>query len=963
MMARTILSPAARLSRRIKGALRSLFVMVAMVAAASLLAGMATREVTQISSDEALPFDSDTRLGVLDNGLTYYIRDNKTPPARAELMLAVRVGSVYEREDQLGLAHFAEHMLFNGTAKYPGNELQKLLERNGVGFGKHINAYTGFEETVYFLNVPTDKDDKDDLLELGVEVLEQWAHQALFTAEEIELERGVVLEEWRLSLGAYSRAITEHLAVMFKGSRFADRLPIGEPDVIETFEHDTLRDIYREWYRPDRMAVIAVGDFNVDDMEALITRYFAPIPNPSTPAPEIDRTVPEHDGTRIGFSYDPEAINTTVSLWNRAPDFKLITRADYRQSIIEELYQIILSMRLDRLRETESAPFFQSFGTFANLTQETRYFFLDMLGNTDRIDAMIDATVTEIRRIAEYGVGEREFEIAVNALVNRYETAYRMRDTKQSDAYSQDYNLHFLYSVASPSIEYELELVKELLGEIDRSDIGRVAAIAADFDGSTLWISAPEGDETPLPDEEQIRSIFTEAMERPIAAYQEEIEDRPLIAELPEPGKIVSESRDDELDILTWTLSNGARVLFKQTDFSKDRISFSAHSWGGVSVSDDDNWRSLQLASDIVSQMGFGGFSGAQLQSILSDKDVDVRPIIGFFSEFFEGRGSSTDIETFMQLLYLTFVAPNSDEVTYNNYISLVREFFANRDRDPQAVIHDRHTEIYFGNHPRFKPQQVEDIDKIELDKVVEGYRERFADADDFVFAFVGDISPDDFRPLVERYLASLPSLPTSEEPRDLQINYADRTYDERVYAGIEEQSSTIISFHGSIDWSPQETLRLELLNRVFRIILNEQIREERGGSYGVGVYAITDRLPVERYRFAIEFGADPERIEELREDIFAIIDNVQQEGLEQDYLDRAREIMLNEHQTGLSENEYWLRTIMQSLLGDYEIGRILDFPEELANIDREDIEEAARRYLDLSNYVSVTLFPKSREQ
>ena len=928
---------------------------IALLLVAAILIGCVTTPAIS-DGDEPIPFDSQTRRGTLDNGLSYYIRANGTPPERAHISLVVNAGSILERPDQRGLAHFVEHMAFNGTNDFPGNRIVTMLESLGISFGAHTNAYTSFDETVYFLRLPTDD------LRIGIHILEQWAHALEFDGQEIEKERGVVLEEWRLSLGADSRIRNKQLPVLLRDSRYADRLPIGDPDIITSFDHQVLKDYYRSWYRPDLMAIIAVGDFDPDEVEALIREYFGPLAAPDNLSPRPIYDVPIQEDTRFSIVADPETPETRLFFLQQIKRGGLRTIDDYRARTIERLYGIMFNRRLDRMLTDAQSPFLDVGAGISSFARRERFATLFAQIEENNIAQALRALIIETRRIEEHGFGDGEFKRAKDTLLRSVEVAYEQRNTRNSRSYVQEYTRHYLADEASPGIEYELNLTKQLVDDIGIEDINAVAHQFMSSD-RTVWLSGPQNDRFMPPDEARLSTIIDEANNVPVVAYVDTFNERSLITESPTPGSITSETTHPDLGTTTWLLSNGARVIIKPTDFKDDEVLFATYSWGGLSLVSDDVWDAAREATGIVAEIGLADISSNELEELLADANVSLDPYIDFYSEGMRGSASVRDLETLLQLIHLSFVEPHRTEDGFQTYIRRLENEVRNRDLSPFARFRDRYSELYFGDHPRTRPHTLETVAQITLDDALDVYRDRYADADDFAFLFVGAIEPAQLRPLVETYIASLPAHPPSEQPRNIGINYTTGVVRETIRAGQEQQSVALISLHGGYEWSRTNNYYMQSLVDLLNILLREEIREEQGGVYSISASVDYSRLPLERYAIRISFGADPKRVDTLIDEVLAIVTNLPDAEIDSDYITRIRNTQLNEYESGLSENGFWLAALQHHDLHDLDPSLIWEYRTLAENLTADDIRAIARRFLDPQRYLQLVLLPETEEE
>jgi zinc protease len=905
-----------------------------------------------------LPIDPSVRVGRLSNGLRYYVRENSRPARRAELRLAVDAGSVLEDEDQRGLAHFVEHMAFNGTRSFEKQELVDYLERVGMRFGPEINAYTSFDETVYQLRVPTDS---ADVLDTGLRILLEWAGAIAFDSAEVERERGVVLEEWRLGRGASSRVRDRQFPVLFHGSRYAERLPIGDPEVLRGFEHGTLRRFYREWYRPDLMAVVAVGDFDGEEIEARIRELFGELRGPHDPRSRPGFDVPEHAGTLVSSVADPELTLASVAVVWKLPPSPQGTHADYRRALIEASWGSMMNFRFFEITQSSAdPPFLSAGGGKGSLVRGADAFQLGAAAQPDRIGPALERLLVEARRLDAWGFTEDELERQKADMLRAYERAFEEREKSESSGHADEYVRAFLEDEPIPGIAYEYALVRRFLPEIGLEEVNRLGKDWIRDRDRVILASVPGEpavDEVP---EEALLAAFARAGTGPVEPWEEGPGEAPLLAGLPSPGAVVSEARVEAVGVTEWRLSNGARVLLKPTDFKQDQVLFSAYAPGGTSLAPDSSFISATWASSIVSAGGAGGFGAVDLQKQLAGKAVSASPFIGELEAGIGGSASPRDLETLLQLVHLYITEPRRDTVAYGSLMSRLETVLANRGASPEATWSDTMVVLLADHHPRRRPPTTEQLREVDLDEALAFYRERFAGVGDFTFTFVGSFAPEDLRPLVERYLASLPAGEAGDGWRDAGVRPPDGVIRRIVRKGVESKALTAIVFAGPFDYSREEAFLLSSTADVLDIMLREVLREELSGTYGASVDATPRKQPVGQYGVRVSFGTDPERLDELTAAAFVLIDSLSAHGASPDNLAKVKETLRRERETDLRDNGFWLSAITTYDRYGQDLALIVAYDELVAGLTGERIGAAARRYLRPDRYVQVSLLPEA---
>ncbi|MEM1115741.1 MAG: insulinase family protein, partial [Bacteroidota bacterium] len=702
-----------------------------------------------VDLDAPLALDPAVRTGVLDNGLRYYVRHNTEPEGRAELRLAVDAGSVLEDDDQRGLAHFVEHMAFNGTERFEEPELVRYLESVGTRFGPDLNAYTSFDETVYMLQVPTDS---ADVFETGVDVLREWAGGIAFGDSAIERERGVILEEWRLGTGAGERMNREQFPVLFAESRYAERLPIGLPEVIQSAPREAFTRFYRDWYRPDLMAVAVVGDVDVDAVEAMIRERFADLETAANAPERPVYTVPAHDDTRFAIATDPEAPQTLVRIYYKRPATPTRTVGDLRQDLVEGLFYAALRARLDEIRRDPEAPFAFAFVGSGGGVRTLGGAFAAAFADEARIADAVGVLATEAERARRHGITASELDRVRGELLRGAESAVAERDNQPSRSLVMAYVQSFLQDQPVLSPERRLELAEALLPTITLAEVNAVADVLVAEENRAVLVSAPEKDGLAIPTEADLRAVLAGVAEADIAPYADEVLDGPLVATPPTPGAVVAEAADADLGTTTWTLSNGATVILKPTDFRADEVWLSGTSPGGTSLLDADELAVAGGAAGYVSQSGVGAFDAVALEKKLSGQIVQVSPIISGEDERFSARAAPDDLETMFQLVYLYATAPRKDAQAFEAALNQTRTFLSNQAASPRAAFQDTLNVTLSNDHPRTRTlsQFLASLDEADLDRAFAFYQDRFADFSDASFVLVGAFDPEAVRPLVE---------------------------------------------------------------------------------------------------------------------------------------------------------------------------------------------------------------------
>ncbi|MFQ5702646.1 MAG: M16 family metallopeptidase [Gemmatimonadales bacterium] len=927
---------------------------------AVLFVGAATVEAQSpvLDPSDPLPPDPLVTVGKLDNGLRYYVRVNHRPENRAELRLVVNVGSVLEDDDQLGLAHFVEHMAFNGTKRFPRQQLVDYLERIGMRFGADLNAYTSFDETVYMLQVPTDT---AEIMEKAFEILEDWAHNQLFDSTQIDAERGVVMEEWRLGRGAGARIRDKQFPTLFRNSRYAERLPIGKPAVLESFEHSALRRFYREWYRPDLMAVVAVGDFDGDSVVAAIRDHFSGWSGPTDGRERTVYPVPDHERTLVTIATDKEATSSSVSLYYLQPPQRESTVGDYRELIVERLYNSMLNDRLFELTQQSDPPFLYGSSGQGRLIRSKEVYVLGAGVADGGVERGLRSLLTEAERVARYGFTATELERHKTELLRRLEREYAEREKTNSAEYAFESVNAFLYDEPIPGIALEYQLHQRFLPGIQLDEVNSLARQWLTDHNRVILVSAPEKDGVEIPTADELLQVFRTVAASDIEPYTDAVDNDPLIAVPPTPGTIVEGNEVAEIGVTIWRLSNGARVILKPTDFKDDEIVFRASSPGGTSLAPDPDFIAASTAATVVSAGGVGRFSLVELQKKLAGKAVSLSPSLGSLYEGMSGSASPQDLETLFQLIYMMFTAPRRDSTSYLAFRSQVKSVLANRSSSPEAAFQDTLSVTLAQHHFRARPPTNEVYDEMDLDKSFRFYQDRFADAGDFTFAFVGNLDVAETKPFVLQYLASLPSNGRTESWRDLGIEPPAGKIEKVVRRGVEPRSRTSVIFTGPTEFTRQNRYRIRSLSEVLQTRLREKLREALSGTYSVSVSGSVVSEPRPSYSMSISFSADPDRLEELTAAVFEEIRKLRDQGPDPSDVAKVQEQERREMETSLKQNRFWLGQLLAYDRNNLDPREILSYGILIDGLTVSEIRSAARRYLPLGNYVRVSLYPEDK--
>jgi zinc protease len=941
--------------------IRTRLMLVALaLAAATTIPASAQRAFTTGPSDTPLtakvPVDPRITVGTLPNGLRYYIRANKQPQGRAELRLAVNAGSVLEDDDQRGLAHFVEHMAFNGTRHFPKQDVVAFLQSTGMRFGAHINANTSFDQTVYQLQIPTDN---AGVIDRSFLILEDWAAAVSFEPEEIEKERGVILEEWRVGLGAGARMLDAQLPVLLKDSRYADRVPIGKPEIIRSFTNDRLKKFYTDWYRPDLMAVVAVGDFDPNVIEKVIRSHFSGIPAATSPRPRPVYDVPDHPGTRYTVATDSEAGGTLVSVSSMMPARDQTTLGGYRLQTIDRVFGGLLSSRLSELAQKPGAPFIDaetSRGLFVGATEATS---LRALVADGGIEKGLAALFTEAARVAQFGFTQTELDRFRLSYMQTFEQLAASNDEHTSQSLADEYIRNFMQQEPIPGIAYEAALVRRFMPEITLADVNSLARDWVPDRNRVVVVSAPKKAGVAVPDEAALAAVIKGAGGA-LTAYVDTVSTKPLLAAVPKPGSITKTLAKEGAGITEWTLSNGVRVILDPTTFKQDEILFRAFSPGGTSLADDKNFVAAETASQVVAQGGLGTLTAVDLSKKLAGKAAFVRADIGDMSEGLSGRALRRDLDTMFQLIYLTFTQPRADPEAFRVMTGQMSATLANRQALPDAAFEDALSAALSQNHVRARPMTPELVKEMNLDQSMSFYKDRFADASDFTFVIVGSFDIPTIKPLVEQYLASLPALNRKEAGRDVGMHLPKGVVEKQITKGRAPKSQVGVVFSGPFQNTQRNRVIVRALSDTLAGNLQRVLREDLGGTYGVSVTSDFTKRPTEEYRLNISFACDPTRTQDLIKALFAVVEDFRNNGPSLGQVVDAQAARRRDLETDSRQNGYLLNQLTYAYEFDEPVPTAATLRQLYDQLSVAMLRDAARTYLDMSRYVKVVLMPET---
>jgi zinc protease len=907
-----------------------------------------------------IPMDASVKTGTLSNGMKYYIKKNNLPEKKVDFRLAINAGSILEDENQRGLAHFMEHMNFNGTKNFPDNKLVDFLQSIGVKFGQHLNAYTSFDETVYMLPVPLDKPGN---LDAGLKVMEDWAFNATLSDEQINKERGVVLEELRLGLGADKRMSDKYLPKLLYKSQYANRLPIGKKDVLENFKPDVIRQFHKDWYRPDLMAIVVVGDINVDEVEKKIKDNFSKYKNPSSPKERKVFDLPNHKETLVAIETDPDATRSMVQFTMKdseayQPD---VTVEQYNQTIIENLTSTMLNNRLSELVNSTNPPFTYGSvyhgGTYARSKEAFQGFAMVKDGN--QLSAL-KVLLEETERAKRFGFTQTELDRAKAQVLSNIERTYNNRDKTESDILVDEYVRNFLEQEPMPGIVWEYEDTKKFLPSVTLAQTNEIIKKFVKDDSRVVVITGPKKDNVTMPTEAMVLNTFEGVKMADLKPYQEKATIKNLVKPFKSEGKIAKTEADAKLGTTTWTLSNGAKVTFKKTDFKDDEIVFSARSMGGSSLIPDADFNKTQFAFAALSEAGVNGLSKSDLTNYLAGKQVSVNPSVTPLYEGISGRTTKKDLGTAMELTYAYFTGLNYNPEAFNAYKTKQSAMLDNLLSNPQFYFSSEHAKFMNQKNPRFIGiiPMAKEWENTDYKKAYDIYKEKFANAGNFQFYFIGNIDEATFKNEVLQYIASLPSTGKSTNFKDTGYRQMTGDYTKTYKKGKDPKSMVTISYAGETPYNQKEALALEALGEVATIKVIEKLREDESGIYGGGARGGMSKVPYDNYSFSISFPCGPENADKLTKSAITELQKLIDKGPEQKDLDKYKEGEMNDYNTQMKDNMFWMSNLTKNQLDGSDKYEILNYKDQVNALTVKDLQDVAKKYLTKGRIVA-TLMPE----
>lgn len=905
------------------------------------------------------PLDSSIRVGKLKNGLTYYIRHNAKPEKKADFYIAQKVGSIQEEEHQRGLAHFLEHMCFNGTEKFPGNALKNYLEGIGVKFGANLNAYTAIDETVYNINnVPVTI---EGAIDSCLWILHDWADGLILDPKEIDKERGVIHEEWRQRTSAGLRMTEQILPIVFPDSRYGARLPIGLMSVVDSFPYQALRDYYEKWYRPDLQGIVIVGDIDVDDMEKKVKKIFSKIKKAKKPAERIYYPVDDNDEIIFAQATDKEQQNYSLQLMfkhNAPTRAERNSEANFRNAVKRQIAISILNQRFGEIMTKDNPPFLSAgvgYGNFI-LASTKDAFTIAVTCKPEQINEAIPMVFTEVERARRFGFTQTELDREIADNLAGIERWYAERDKRDNNYYVENCVRHFLDNTPMMSPEDDYEFSKAVYSSVTLEDINSVLSSLMTEKNRVAVSYAPEKEGAQYPGKNDVEMLLKMTSQARITEYVDNVSDEPLLAQLPIGGKVVK-TEEGVWGSTVWTLSNGVKVVVKPTDFTADHISLSGYSKGGTNRYPDSDRINIAFMNSIVPLGGLGTFDAMQLGKKLSGCTATSTTWATDIYDRVSAGSSIKDMETMFQLLYLQFTEPRKDSAAYNSYTARVRNSLKDRNLNPSTALSDTMKVALYNNHPRSKAIIASDIDSIDYDRIMELYRDRISDAGDFTFIIVGNVELETLKPYIEQYLGGLPANGRFEDIEDDGVDIRKGIYRNNFKNKMETPTGTeVIIYSGCIESTHRNSLLMSYLNQILNMVYTEEIREKESGTYGVSVNGAINKYPKSEFQLSISFTMAPERREELVAIVERELQRVVKEGPKEEHVEKVRSFMLKSFDESQKENSSWSYWLYRYYFDNEDVHT--GYVDLVNSITKEDIRLFLVSLLEQGNMIEVSMTP-----
>ena len=938
-----------------------------LLAVAFVLCAGFQQAVAQQMQFPPLPVDKNVRIGQLDNGLTYYIRHNKLPENRAEFYIAQKVGSILEEPQQRGLAHFLEHMAFNGTKNFPGDDkglgVIPWCETVGIKFGTNLNAYTSIDETVY--NISNAPIDRTGVLDSCLLILHDWSNYILLKDDEIDKERGVIREEWRSRNSGILRVYTDLLPTIYQGDKYADCMPIGSIDVINNFPYKDIRDYYHKWYRPDLQGIVIVGDIDVDTVEAKLKAVFADVQKPVNPAERTYYPVADNKEPIVAIGTDKEVDDPSIEIYfkqDATPDSEKNNVGYLASQYMTSMISSMLDARLSELVQSANPPFTRASSDYSDffVAKTKEAFALSASSKADGIETALKTLLQETERARRFGFTESEYARARANYLQSLESAYNEREKTKHGSYVREYVQNFLNGEPIPGIEAKYAMMNQLAPNIPLQAMNMVMQQLVPDSNQVVIIAGPAKEGLKYPTKEEVISLLKGMKDLDLQAYVDKVSDEPLMKEAPKGGKIISEKEGDIYGSTKLVLSNGVTVYVKKTDFKADEIRMKGTSLGGKSIFPDKDALNFAVMDNVIAVGGLGNFSQVDLTKVLAGKKVSVNAGLGATTENVFGTCSPKDFETMMQLTYLTFTAPRKDAEAFESFKNRMKAQLESAQANPLSSINDSLQKAMYNNHPRVVMMKPEMVDQIDYDRILEMYNDRFKDASDFTFYFVGNIDLETAKPLIAEYLGALPAINRKETFKDTKMSIRKGVYKNEYAKEQQTPTATIVFLYsGKAPYTLKNDILLSFATQVLDMVYTEEVREKEGGTYGVNCYGDLQKYPKEQLLLQIVFQTDPAKKDKLAGIVVDELKKLAAEGPSDVHLQKVKEYMLKKYADNQKENGYWMNNLNDYFY--YGMDMTEGYTDIVNSITAKDIQKFVSDLLKQGNEIEVTMTVPSK--
>ena len=933
-----------------------------LLAVAFVLCAGFQQAVAQQMQFPPLPVDKNVRIGQLDNGLTYYIRHNKLPENRAEFYIAQKVGSILEEPQQRGLAHFLEHMAFNGTKNFPGDDkglgVIPWCETVGIKFGTNLNAYTSIDETVY--NISNAPIDRTGVLDSCLLILHDWSNYILLKDDEIDKERGVIREEWRSRNSGMLRVYTDLLPTIYQGDKYADCMPIGSIDVINNFPYKDIRDYYHKWYRPDLQGIVIVGDIDVDTVEAKLKAVFADVQKPVNPAERTYYPVTDNKEPIVAIGTDKEVDDPSIEIYfkqDATPDSEKNNVGYLASQYMTSMISSMLNARLSELVQSANPPFTRASSYYSDffVAKTKEAFALSASSKADGIETALKTLLQETERARRFGFTESEYARARANYLQSLESAYNEREKTKHGSYVREYVQNFLNGEPIPGIEAKYAMMNQLAPNIPLQAMNMVMQQLVPDSNQVVIIAGPAKEGLKYPTKEEVINLLKGMKDLDLQAYVDKVSDEPLMKEAPKGGKIISEKEGDIYGSTKLVLSNGVTVYVKKTDFKADEIRMKGTSLGGKSIFPDKDALNFAVMDNVIAVGGLGNFSQVDLTKVLAGKKVSVNAGLGATTENVFGTCSPKDFETMMQLTYLTFTAPRKDAEAFESFKNRMKAQLESAQANPLSSINDSLQKAMYNNHPRVVMMKPEMVDQIDYDRILEMYNDRFKDASDFTFYFVGNIDLETAKPLIAEYLGALPAINRKETFKDTKMSIRKGVYKNEYAKEQQTPTATIVFLYsGKAPYTLKNDILLSFATQVLDMVYTEEVREKEGGTYGVNCFGDLQKYPKEQLLLQIVFQTDPAKKDKLAGIVVDELKKLAAEGPSDVHLQKVKEYMLKKYADNQKENGYWMNNLNDYFY--YGMDMTEGYTDIVNSITAKDIQKFVSDLLKQGNEIEVTM-------